>query len=36
MDENTRGMIDAYTNPVDFTDRKNIREIVSLVKVMDI
>lgn len=31
MDENTRGMLDAYINPVDFTDKNNIKPIIEMV-----
>lgn len=34
-DENVRGMIDAYDNPVDFTNKDNIKPIIDIIKSMD-
>lgn len=31
MDENTKGMLDAYINPVDFTNKDNIKPIIEWV-----
>ena len=36
MDENTKGMLDAYVTPVDFTDKENIKPIVKLVKELNL
>lgn len=35
MDENTRGMLDAYTNPIDFTDKDSIKPIIDEVNNMN-
>lgn len=35
IDENTRGMLDAFTNPVDFTQKENINPILDAVKTIN-
>lgn len=36
MDENTKGMLEAYNTPVNFTDKNNIKPIIEAVNVMDL
>ncbi|WP_343348587.1 flavodoxin domain-containing protein [Terrisporobacter petrolearius] len=36
MDENTKGMLDAYVTPVDFTDKENIKPIIKSVKELNL
>lgn len=36
MDENTKGMLDAYTTPVDFTDKDSIKPIIEAINVMNL
>lgn len=36
MDENTKGMLDAYVSPVDFTDKENIKPIIKLVNELNL
>lgn len=36
MDENTKGMLDAYTTPVDFTDKDSIKPIIEAVNVINL
>lgn len=31
MDENTKGMLEAYNTPIDFTDKNNIKPIIEAI-----
>lgn len=36
IDENTKGMLDAYINPIDFTDKNNIKPIIDMVNLINL
>lgn len=36
MDENTKGMLEAYTTPVDFTDKDSIKPIIDAINIINL